>query len=233
MRLREWLLCTAVMSLALVNVNATPPADIDRLLATVEPLGPSAIVRRNPASTSVSVPLPRPPSPLIEADKVLGEAYYDTLAILSEDNSCSDFFGGTTGAVMVFNDLMSQVRKEFVAPTIAMRMSGAVTHGTNLGTNTKYRRFAKAAINSNGPFYRRKVSQADTSVPRLGGFEPNTKEIRVLILLHELGHLMKGDKGDWLLPDDGKAEAVSSENSYKIEEVCGEQIKSLTRSNRK
>jgi hypothetical protein len=40
---------------------------------------------------------------------------------------------------------------------------------------------------------------------------------------------MKGDDGNWLLPDDGKAIGVSQENSRKIEDVCGEQIKRLTR----
>jgi hypothetical protein len=230
MRLREFLICTAVMAFGLAEVNATPPPEMDCAAAAFEPL---EIVRRSVTATKLTVPPPPAPSPLVEADKVLGEAYYDTLGILSNDNACSDFFGGTTGAVMVFNRLMGQVQKKFLAPTIGMRMSGAVTTGLSATTNTKYRLFDKVSINANGPFYRRTVSQSEVSIPRLGKFEPNTKEVRVLILLHELGHLMKGNDGKWLLPDDGKAAAVSHNNSNKIEEACGEQIKGLTRSNSK
>lgn len=49
----------------------------------------------------------------------------------------------------------------------------------------------------------------------------------MLILLHELGHVMKGKDGKLLLPDDGKSEELSRNNSRKIEEVCGDQIKGL------
>ena len=51
----------------------------------------------------------------------------------------------------------------------------------------------------------------------------------MLILLHELGHLMKRNDGNWLLADDNKADTVSRDNSKKILEVCGEQIKALGR----
>jgi hypothetical protein len=228
MRLREFLVCTAVMSFGLADVTAAPTAEMDRDLACLEPL---EIVRRSHTATKANMPLPPAPSPMIEGDRVLGEAYHDTLGILSEDNACSAFFGGTTGAVMVFNSFMGQVRKEYLPPTIGMRMSGEVTIGVSVATKTKYRLFDKVSINTNGPFYRRTVSQSEVSIPRLGKFEPNTKEVRVLILLHELGHLMKGNDGKWLLPDDGKGEVASRDNSKKIVEVCGEQIKALSRSN--
>lgn len=225
MRLRKSLVCTAVMTLGLADVNAAPPPEMDRALAELECLESSSAM-----STKAPVPLPPAPSALIEEDKVLGEAYYDTLGILSEDNDCTEFFGGTTGAVMVFNSLMGQVRKEYLPPTIGMRMSGEVTHGISLKTKTKYRLFDKVSINTNGPFYRRTVSQSQVTIPRLGNFEPNTKEVRVLILLHELGHLMRRNDGNWVLADDNKGDATSRDNSKKIVDVCGEQIKALGRS---
>jgi len=80
-------------------------------------------------------------------------------------------------------------------------------------------------LNTNGPFYRKRLSQAEPTMPRIGTFEPNTREIRVLIFLHELGHVIKGEDGKWLLPDDGKSDDLSRQNSQKIEDVCGEQIK--------
>jgi hypothetical protein len=48
------------------------------------------------------------------------------------------------------------------------------------------------------------------------------------MLLHELGHLMKGPNGDWLLPDDGKSFTDSLSNTRKIESICGEQIRALS-----
>lgn len=227
MRLRELLICTGLLSLGLVNVNATPPVFNAELEQPVKTTLPNAV------ATSMSVPLPPVPSPLIEEDRVLGEAYYNTLGILSGDNACSDFFGGAERSIAVFNTFMSRVKKDYLARSIGMRMSGSITTGVNLLTKTKFRLFDKVTINANGPFYRKKISPTDASVPRLGGFEPNTKEVRVLILLHELGHLMKGDDGSWLLPDDGKAEDLSRNNSHKIEDVCGEQIKDLRKGDSK
>ncbi len=226
MRLREFLVCTAVMSFGLADINAAPPPEMDLALAEL-----ACMETASTMATKVTMPLPPAPSPLIEEDEVLGQAYYDTLGILSEDNECTEFFGGTTGAVMVFNSFMGQVKKEYLPPTIGMRMSGDVTHGISLKTKTKFRLFHKVSINTNGPFYRRTVSQSEVTIPRLGNFEPNTKEVRVLILLHELGHLMRRNDGNWVLADDNKGDATSRDNSKKIVEVCGEQIKALSRPN--
>ena len=60
-----------------------------------------------------------------------------------------------------------------------------------------------------------------------GNLRANTKEARVLILLHELGHVIEGADGRWLLPDDGKNEGLSRANSSKIEDVCDDQIRGL------
>src|SRR5688572_24458805 len=60
------------------------------------------------SAKAITPPLP---SPLIEEDKVLGTAYYDTLSILSTPNECSDFFGGPSASVEVFNSFIEKVRK--------------------------------------------------------------------------------------------------------------------------
>jgi len=169
-----------------------------------------------------------PPAPaLIAEDEVLESVYYNTLAILSTSNSCSDFFGGPTASMEVFSRLMGQVRKEFLSPSIAMRMQGETINAEDLRTNTRYRLFSKISINANGPFYRKTNFRSERTIFGVGSFAPNTREVRVLILLHELGHLMKGPDGTWLLPDDGSKEELSRDNSRKIEKVCRDQISSL------
>jgi hypothetical protein len=225
MRLREFLFGTALMSIALVATQAAPPADRgDYCLPDVAEAVPTIAAR-----TSTPAPRPSLPSPLISEDKVLGSAYYDTLNILQSNNRCSDFFGGPTAAG-IFNELISKIQKDSLAVGIGIRMSGLTTHIHDARTKKQYRIFEKVSLNSRGPFYRRKTGLWDPTVPRVGRFEPNTKEARVLMLLHELGHVIKGADGRWLLPDDGQDESVSRTNSQKIEDVCDEQIQSLGKS---
>ena len=194
MKLREFLIGTAMMSFSLVSANAV---------------------------------MPNVPSPLITDDKILGSAYYDTLSILSTPNECSDFFGGPSASVEIFNGLIGKVRKTYIQPSIAIRMTGAAVSGFHATTRTTYRLFDKVLINGNGPFYKKKNSAWEPTVHGVGTFAPNTKEARVLMLLHELGHVVKGVGGEWLLPDDGADEALSRDNTRKIEDVCGGQIKNL------
>jgi hypothetical protein len=175
---------------------------------------------------------PSVPSPLINEDKVLGTAYYDTLSILSTPNECSDFFGGSSASVESFNGLIEKVHKDYLPSFIGIRMSGATVTVFNVATKHKYRLFSKVSINGNGPFYRSNFSITRPSATRVGTFEPNTKEARVLMFLHELGHVVKGQSGNWLLPDDGLDDGQSRDNTKKVEDVCGEQIRNLGKGDR-
>jgi hypothetical protein len=178
------------------------------------------------SAKAITPPVPVP-SPLIDGDEILRTAYYDTLSILSTSNECSDFFGGSAASVEIFNGLIGKVRKDYFSPSIGIRMSGSAVNVFNVGKNRKYRLFNKVSINGNGPFYRKKHSVSQPFVPGVGSFEANTKEVRVLMFLHELGHIVKGQSGDWLLPDDGRDEVLSKDNTRKIEDVCGGQIRNL------
>jgi hypothetical protein len=66
-------------------------------------------------------------------------------------------------------------------------------------------------------------------VPAIGDFAPNTREARVTILLHELGHLVAKTHQAWLLPNDGNNQLLSNKNTQQILAACGEQIKELNR----
>jgi hypothetical protein len=219
MTLRDFLTVIAIMSLALITTLAKPlPALIDRNECANDPRRASV-----PART---VLLPAPPA-VISQDKVLASVYYDALAILSTNNRCSEFFGNRAASMNVFHRFVSQVRKDYASSSLVMRMRGPTISGADASTNVRYRLFSKVSINVNGPFYRNGTSRSERTVLGIGSFAPNTREVRVLVLLHELGHLMQGPNGEWLLPDDGGDEALSRSNSRKVEEVCGEQIKGL------
>src|SRR5436190_2030877 len=157
----------------------------------------------------------------------LDRAYLDAAEILTQQAPCSDFFGGE-GAVLVLDKLVARLREERAPNSnIGLRMSGAFTVFADDEKQTTYRLFSDAELNTNGPFYRAKVFPADPFVPPVGSFRPNTRAARVLILLHELAHLIRGRNGNWLIPDDGGNVPLSRQNSEQVEARCGKQIRNL------
>jgi hypothetical protein len=227
MRRREFVMVLALLAISLVSANANAPADF-RGDSRDMPV-PASKVDSNKDDQANPIEIPVEASPLISRDKTLGAAYLNTLSILSTTNGCSLFFGGPAASVEVFKQLVRKVRKDYFPTAIGIQMSGETVNISNVGSKTEYRLFDKVTINANGPFYQRQFSPSNIPLHSVGTFGPNTKEVRVLMLLHELGHVMKGKDGNWLLPDDGEDQSLSRLNSRKIEGACGEQIKALRR----
>ena len=157
----------------------------------------------------------------------LERAYLDAFTVLGEQNTCSEFFGGHT-AQGVLDALVIELREERMNDaTIGIRMSGSFTSFANADEGGSYRIFARAQLNTEGPFCKAKVFAAEPFVPNVGTFRPNTREVRVLILLHELAHLIQGRNGTWLIPDDGGNPQLSRQNTSTVESRCGVQIRNL------
>jgi len=155
----------------------------------------------------------------------LDQAYQDALSILSKNNSCSRFFGDRKAAEEVLGRLATQFRIRLLQDSrTGIEMSGNFTYFAPTESRAGYRLFAAATINTRGPFFKAKVFPAEPRVPPVGSFLPNTREARVLMLLHELAHLVKGQNGSWLIPDDGNAPGLSAQNSALIESQCKAQI---------
>jgi hypothetical protein len=175
-------------------------------------------------------PVPAAPSPLNLAamDESYNDAYLDAYNILSEDNSCSRFYGGGARVVEVLNKLSLQLRKTHLPKGVGIRMSGAYAIFKNNVTGASYRMFEDAAVNLNGPFYRHARAGSSPRASNIGSYQSGTRRARALMLLHELGHLITGTDGGWLLPDDGHDLSRSDQNTKMIERVCGEQLQSLT-----
>jgi hypothetical protein len=152
----------------------------------------------------------------------LDRAYLDAFSILREDNTCSAFYGGPP-VTLVLNQLKQQLKSTNFDGAIAVRMSGKHAKWISFTYHLTYRLFDKAELNREGPFYR------DKTFTSIGGFLPNTREARVTILLHELGHLIQRRDNQWLLPNDGASEYLSQENTARVISVCGKQIRSLSR----
>jgi hypothetical protein len=169
------------------------------------------------------------PTPLdLKAEKVAdAESYEDVFVILKGENSCSEFYGGPAKAVTAFNQFERQLRKAPLGTgPVAVRMSGQYTNYHDHLTGASYRLFDVATINSSGPFFSRSPSSL-ASKTTIGRFPANTREGRALILLHELGHLVEGADGKWLLPNDGNDPAQSDRNTETVEAHCVGQLLNL------
>src|SRR5947207_14841493 len=109
--------------------------------------------------------------------------------ILSEDSGCSRFYGGAP-AIEVLNELVKRLKPAYFEPSLALRMKGELSYGYNHSTGLNYRLFESELVNTNGPFYKTSISPLDRTIQRVGEFSPNTREARLTILLHELGHMV-------------------------------------------
>ncbi len=157
---------------------------------------------------------------------ILERAYLATYKVLDSANNCGAFFGSAGRSVL--EELVLRLRKQTIFDTrIGIRMSGKITMRVEPNEGIEYRLFQHADLNAVGPFYRTKSFPSEPYVPNMGSFGANTRGARVLILLHELGHLIKRNDGQWLIPDDGDDPQLSRLNTMKVESKCVEQIRAL------
>ena len=157
----------------------------------------------------------------------IDKAYLDAFTILREDNECSRLYGGGA-AIEALNELMRVLRTTYIDRHIAVRMSGHTTMFRNANSGFTFRMFEKAEINMNGSFYRGNATW-DRRTSLAAGFEPNTRKTRVALLLHELGHLVRGADKEWVLSDDGHDLDLSQKNTDFVVHVCRNEIESVTR----
>lgn len=213
MRLHKVLLVTAcLITTEIVAANLTANAQQKAVHLTSERNNAVIIEAR------VTRVARKPSSPL-------DQAYQDAISILTKNNSCSRFFGGPNAAEEVLSRLATQVQIHLLRDSqTGIEMSGIFTYFEQTEKHAGYRLFAAATINTRGPFLKAKVFPAEPYVPPVGSFLPNTREARVLMLLHELGHLVRGQNGSWLIPDDGDSSKLSSQNTALIESQCKAQI---------
>lgn len=160
---------------------------------------------------------------------LIDKSYLDAYAILRERNSCSRFFGGPRPATDVLNHLYSRLKSTALKENgIGIIMSGPITFGKDAQTGVSYRLFKDAVVNLRGPFYQSVNSRSRGFFHKIGYYFANTREARVTMLLHELGHLLPDSKGGWLLPDDGGNYLQVAANTVIIMDRCSEQIKDLS-----
>jgi hypothetical protein len=160
-------------------------------------------------------------------DWSLTRAYFDVFAILSNQNTCSSFYGGPRAATTVLNGLVTLVKSELLDREISFRMGGRSRVIRDSSTGARYRLFDSAMVNSNGSFYQRRSDPLRKYPSDVGSFPAGTRPARALILLHELGHLIEGENGAWLLPDDAHDGPQSKANTLRVQQACRVQLERL------
>jgi hypothetical protein len=170
-----------------------------------------------------------PPVPSLLRPTGLADAasYSDAFRVLSQESSCSRFFGGPRLALTILNGFAPQLRgRPLGQGGVGIRMSGGYDIYRDGATGVTYRLFKEAFINSDGPFLMRVVRPQSARL-RVGRFEAETRQAKVLLLLHEMGHLVGTPGGGWLLPDDGGDAEQSERNTRTVESQCLKQLLAL------
>jgi len=165
--------------------------------------------------------------PFTHKDFELTQAYSDVFKILSDQNPCSGFYGGSRKATTVLNDFVPLVTPHRLLRELSFQMTGTPRTVYNPDVKVSYRLFDRAFVNSDGSFYQRRLDSLRRFPSDVGSFAPGTRAARALILLHELGHLIQGKNGDWLIPDDGHDGAKSHSNTLLIQHACRRQLDEL------
>ena len=174
-------------------------------------------------------PSEEPPRPLVvtKKDWNITQAYIDVFKILSDQNTCSDFYRGPRTATTVLNGFVRRVKSQSLLRDVSFEMVGSPRIIRDPATGASYRLFEKTMVNINGSFYQRRADPMRKFPSDVGNFAPGSRAARALILLHELGHLIQDENGEWLIPDDGFDGRQSKENTLRVQQVCRKELNKL------
>lgn len=170
--------------------------------------------------------LPQPVA-LVKKDWSLKQAYTDLFRILSQQNPCSSFYGGPRRAITVLNDFVVRVEAQPMLRQVTFQMVGTTRLLRDPATGSSYRLFDRTVVNTNGSFYQRRMELMREYPSDIGDFAPGSRQARALILLHELGHLIQDENGNWLIPDDGHNGPQSKANTLRVQQACRVQLEML------
>lgn len=204
---------SSVLSLLLLQVAQYPAHEVSRSLPIEEV-----------AASSEEMPSRLV---LVKKDWGLKQAYSDVFKILSQQNSCSSFYGGPRAATTVLNDFVVLVKAQPMFRQVTFQMVGPPRLLRDPVTGASYRLFDKTLVNTNGSFYQRRVELMREYPSDIGIFAPGSRQARALILLHELGHLIQDENGAWLIPDDGHNGPQSKANTLRVQQACRMQLERL------
>ncbi len=135
----------------------------------------------------------------------INQAVADAKAILQRGGKCATFFqdgyADMDGVLRAVDDLGEKLTPGTLSSSendAGIKQSGAQSTVTYTPDGTQYRLFASAVVNNNGPFFSAFYPGTSTVRPRIGstsGYTAGTRQAQVLMVLHEIAHLIKRADG--------------------------------------
>ena len=207
---------------------APPEASAAPAAVPLAPLIPfAAPAAPAPGALPPALPIPVPtPHDALAVRLADADSYADAYRVLSVENGCSRFFGGPALAVHVLNGFALKLRRQNLGDELAILQTGDYTNYRDLLTGGSYRLFDEALLNTSGPFSRHAETYGRHSKRSIGRFPARSRPGRVLVLLHELGHLIRKGR-TWLLPNDGDDASLSARNTRAVERQCAGELLAL------
>lgn len=192
-------------------------------------------------------PIEIEPEPISNHQVMLQDAIKDVQKILGGSNSCSKFFLSSAAALAVFasfvgqlnNPKVTEIKRMFndtggIDVSTGIAMGGQYSSHQDFNTGVNYRLFPNIVINLYGPFFQQvdvaNLGHTGNPLPRIGHYEPGSRQARVLQLLHELAHLIVNPVTHKYLigPDSSKTnDDRSVKNTEKVEKECKGEIDAL------
>jgi len=107
-------------------------------------------------------------------------------------------------------------------------MSGQQTINVDSNGQTRYRTYANIVVNTTGPFFIA-ANRRD-----IGDYRAYTDEARMLMILHELAHMVMGANGQYPIRDDNPdtTPGQSAANTEIVQGHCKTEIDSVAASGR-
>src|SRR6185295_15282044 len=121
------------------------------LLQSVQAQAQQANRENNPvAIDEVAIPVEEPPRPLVvtKKDWNITQAYIDVFKILSNQNTCSEFYRGPRTATKVLNGFVTRVKSQALIREVSFEMAGSPLIIHDPATGTSYRLFERTMVNT-------------------------------------------------------------------------------------
>ena len=177
-------------------------------------------------------------SPVKDVNSVISKAREQVLNILQKQNTCSAWFQDTEpDAAEIFDSLQYELDGKGESEVYRMRDDLGEIRFKHPWAASAIEYAGKASVvtlNSNGPFFKHDArmrtinsigilgSNENWKVQMVGPYSGNTQEVRVLILLHELGHIIGR-----IPSDDASWNGASSRNTAEVLRHCKQEIQLL------
>lgn len=149
--------------------------------------------------------------------------YRAARSILSGNNPCSQFYGGSGPATTILDALYSSLQIAPLSnPLVGISMNVSPPTGANLhsaGGGVQYRIPNSATVNSSGIFFRLYL---------VGTYNSNSLAGQITQLFHEGAHLTVTSGGALRIPNDGFSALVSRMNTGNVLNACRSAIDAAT-----